>query len=97
MERIKGLKILKNSKSKITHFTLSMKHHAKLLEDMLDNQMIVEGLKDEFIPWEKAKKDLEKIAKRKSLPFCFLQMPKLFYSNSLSTEKFSGYFGWMVL
>ena len=65
MARIAGVKILKNSRGKITHFTLSMKHHAKLLEDMLDHQMIVEGLKDEFIPWEKARERINKKFKLK--------------------------------
>lgn len=66
MARIAGLKLKKNASGKVTHATLSMKYHAKLIEDMIDHELIVAGRKDEFIPWEIAKKNLLAIAEKKT-------------------------------
>lgn len=66
MTRIAGLKLIKNSAGKVTHATLSMKHHTKLIEDIIDHKLIVAGRKDEFIPWEVAKKKLLAEAEKKS-------------------------------
>jgi hypothetical protein len=66
MARIAGLKLIKNTSGKVTHATLSMKHHAKLIEDIIDHKLIVAGRKDEFIPWEVAKKGLLAAAEKKS-------------------------------
>ena len=66
MTRIAGLKLIKTPSGKVTHVTLSMKYHAKLIEDMLDHTLIAGAAKDECIPWEKAKKDLLATAEKKS-------------------------------
>jgi hypothetical protein len=66
MARIAGLKFIKNNTGKVTHVTLSMKHHAKVVEDLIDHQQMADARNDEFIPWGEAKKDLEKIAKSKT-------------------------------
>jgi hypothetical protein len=60
MARIAGLKFIKSASGKITHVTLSMKHHAKILEDMIDAAEMEEERKGESIPWEVARKKLNK-------------------------------------
>ncbi|HRD44292.1 MAG TPA: hypothetical protein PLN30_11075, partial [Ferruginibacter sp.] len=47
-----GVTFVKNSSGKITHAKLSVKHHRKLIEDMIDHEHIQKGMQDEFVPWE---------------------------------------------
>lgn len=66
MARIAGLTKIKNASGKVTHVTLSVKHHGKLLEDILDHNELVTARNDVFIPWEEAREELLSTAKRKS-------------------------------
>jgi len=60
MAKIAGLKLIKSATGKVTHVTLSMKYHAKLLEDMFDHQEIVQARKGEMVPWDEAKKRINR-------------------------------------
>ena len=60
MVRIAGVRLVKNKAGKVTHVTLSMKHHAKLLEDMVDHAEIMAARKGETVPWSEARKRINK-------------------------------------
>mgnify|MGYP007089347644 CR=1 FL=1 len=55
MAKIAGVTFVKNSSGKITHAKLSVKHHRKLIEDMIDHEHIEKGMNDEFVDWKDAK------------------------------------------
>ncbi|MBC7509791.1 MAG: hypothetical protein H7320_13745 [Ferruginibacter sp.] len=60
MARIAGATTIKNAAGKVTHVKLSVKHHGKYLEDLfLANQMDA-ARNDEMVPWEDAKKKINK-------------------------------------
>ena len=60
MARIAGVTIKKSATGKPTHVTLSIKQHGKFLEDYLDHLDIASRKNEETIPWEVAKKKLDK-------------------------------------
>ncbi len=60
MARIAGVKLIKNNSGKVTHATLSMKHHAKYLEDLIDAAEMEQARKGVSVPWEEAKKRIDK-------------------------------------
>ena len=60
MARIAGVKTIKNSRGKITHVTLSMKHHAKYLEDLLNSEEMDKARKGDTIIWPEAQKSINK-------------------------------------
>lgn len=57
---IPGFKTIKNKKGKITHVRLSLKHHSKILEDIILHAEMVKARKGKFVEWETAKKELNK-------------------------------------
>jgi len=61
MAKITGVTFIKNSSGKVTHAKFSVKHHRKLIEDMIDHEHIKKGMQDEFVPWEQT---LAKIVKK---------------------------------
>jgi hypothetical protein len=60
MARIAGLKLIKSASGKVTHVTLSMKYHATILQDMIDAAELEEARKGESIPWDDARKKINK-------------------------------------
>lgn len=60
MAQVAGMKLIKNSKGKVTHVTLSVKKHGKLLEDIIDAAEMEKARKEESIPWEIVKEKLDK-------------------------------------
>lgn len=60
MARIAGFKTIKNAQGKITAVQLSMKHHANILEDMILAQEMEKAKKGPSVPWEEAKKRIDK-------------------------------------
>ena len=60
MTRIAGVKMIRNATGKVTHVTLSVRHHREYLEDMLDGLEMAKARKGKFVPWEDAKKRIEK-------------------------------------
>ena len=60
MPRIAGFKAIKNRSGKVTHVTLSMRHHAALLQNMLDLADMEKARKGDTVDWEDAKKMINK-------------------------------------
>ncbi len=60
MARIAGLKVIKNASGKVTHVTLSKKHFNHIVEDLLDSAEMEKARKGDTIPWEEAKKSINK-------------------------------------
>ncbi len=60
MARIAGFKTIKNSSGKVTHVTLSMRHHAALLQNMLDLADMEKSRKGDTVDWNDAKKVINK-------------------------------------
>jgi hypothetical protein len=65
MAKIAGVKFIKSPSGKITHATLSMKHHAKYLEDLLDAADMEKARKGDTMSWDDAKKQLLQTVKRR--------------------------------
>jgi hypothetical protein len=65
MARIAGLKLIKSSTGKVTHVTLSMKHHGNILQDMIDAAELEEARKGDTISWNDAKIELNKVLKNR--------------------------------
>ena len=60
MARIAGVKLIKSPTGKVTHVTLSMKHHADLLQDMIDLADMAKAREGDTIEWSKARKAINK-------------------------------------
>ncbi len=65
MAKVAGLQLIKNASGKVTHAKLSLKHHAKYIEDMLDLAEMDKARKGDTMPWEEAKKQLLSTIKRR--------------------------------
>jgi signal transduction histidine kinase len=65
MARILGLKLVKSATGKVTHVTLSRKHFADIVEDLLDGAEMDKHRSEKSIPWTDAKQKLNRIIKRK--------------------------------
>ena len=55
-----GVRLVKNKAGKITHVPLSMKHHAKLPEDIVDHAEIIAIRNGEIVPWSEARERVNK-------------------------------------
>jgi hypothetical protein len=60
MARIAGLKTIKNSSGKVTHVTLSMRHHSEILQNLLDLSDMDKARKGATVDWKDAKKVINK-------------------------------------
>jgi hypothetical protein len=60
MARIAGLKLIKSTSGKVTHVTLSIKHFGSVVEDLIDIAEMEKARKGDTIPWEDAKKIINK-------------------------------------
>ncbi len=60
MARIAGVKFIKSRTGKITGATLSMKHHAAYLENIIDLADMAKARKGNTESWEDAKKKIDK-------------------------------------
>ena len=52
--------MIKNATGKVTHVTLSERHHREYPEDMLDGLEMAKARKGKFVLYEEAKKRIEK-------------------------------------
>lgn len=66
MARIAGFKTIKNSTGKVTHVTLSMKHHAAILQDMIDLAEMEKSRKGDTVEWSVAREKINKKHKLKN-------------------------------
>ena len=61
MEKLAGVKIERDAKGRAKKAIIDLKKHGDFLENFLDHLAIQKAKKGaEFIPWEKAKKELHK-------------------------------------
>lgn len=60
MARIAGLKLHKSTSGKVTHVTLSRKHFTEIVEDLIDVAELKAARKGDTIPWEEARKAINK-------------------------------------
>lgn len=60
MTKVAGVKFIKSTSGKITHAKLSMKHHAKYLETIIDSAAMDKARMGETESWEEAKKKINK-------------------------------------
>ncbi len=60
MVRIAGVKMIKNATGKVTHVTLSVRHHKEYPEDMLDGFEMAKAVKGNLYPGRMLKKGLKK-------------------------------------
>ena len=60
MARIAGLKLVKSTSGKVTHVTLSRKHFGSIVEDLIDAAEMKKARKGDTIPWEEARKAINK-------------------------------------
>ncbi len=60
MAKIAGFKAIRNKSGKITHVTLSMRHHAELLQNMIDLAEMEKARKNDTVDWDDAKKVIMK-------------------------------------
>ncbi len=60
MAKIAGFKAIRNKSGKITHVTLSMRHHAELLQNMIDLADMERARKNDTVDWDDAKKVIMK-------------------------------------
>ncbi|CAN5796604.1 hypothetical protein BH10BAC3_BH10BAC3_28020 [soil metagenome] len=66
MAQIAGVKLIRNTSGKVTHVTLSLKHHGKLVEDLIDAAEMEKARRGDLIPWDEAKKQLNQTIKRRA-------------------------------
>ena len=65
MPRIAGLKLHKTTSGKVTHVTLSRKHFGNIIEDLIDAAEMEKARKGDTVPWEVARKAINKKHKLK--------------------------------
>lgn len=60
MAQIAGVKFIKNASGKVTHVTLSKKYFLQFIEDLEDAASLQKARKSNSVPWEEARKIINK-------------------------------------